>query len=229
MAARGPSAARASIVSHMPTAVSLTTTDLRAKLERRHSGEDGRTTIDRQRERHRNLDGDYDAANVVPGTANAAHTSTSSGSRGGCMALAPHLQMVVWPCKVQPHFPEKYDRSVNPSKFLQIYFTSILAVGGNEAVMANYFPVALTGTTRLWLMNLNPRVSVLLGRVVPSIYGQLQEHLRTARQRGRPPCRTSAPGGVTVILHPAVLSCLKHHSLYLQRFYCCRILTGRVR
>jgi hypothetical protein len=25
---------------------------------------------------------------------------------------------------------------------------------GNEAIMANYFPVALTGTARSWLMNL---------------------------------------------------------------------------
>jgi hypothetical protein len=50
--------------------------------------------------------------------------------------------------------PEKYDGSVNPAKFLQIYSTSILAAGGNEAIMANYFLVALTGTSRSWLMNL---------------------------------------------------------------------------
>jgi hypothetical protein len=34
---------------------------------------------------------------------------------------------------------------VNPAEFLQIYSTSILAAGGNEAIMANYFPIALTG------------------------------------------------------------------------------------
>jgi hypothetical protein len=50
--------------------------------------------------------------------------------------------------------PEKYDGMVNPVEFLQIYSTSILAAGGNEAIMANYFPVALTGMTRSWLMNL---------------------------------------------------------------------------
>jgi hypothetical protein len=43
---------------------------------------------------------------------------------------------------------------VNPTKFLHINSTSILAAGGNEAIMVNYFPVALTGTTRSWLMNL---------------------------------------------------------------------------
>jgi hypothetical protein len=62
--------------------------------------------------------------------------------------------MVVWPCKFRPHLPEKYNGSVNPTEFLQIYTTSILAARGNEVVMANYFSVALTSTARSWLMNL---------------------------------------------------------------------------
>jgi hypothetical protein len=70
------------------------------------------------------------------------------------MVLSPHLRMVVWPCKFRPHLPEKYDGTVNTAEFLHIYSTSILAAGGYEAVMANYFPVVLTGTTRSWLMNL---------------------------------------------------------------------------
>jgi hypothetical protein len=70
------------------------------------------------------------------------------------MALAPHLRMVVWPPKFQTHLPEKYDGTVNPTEFLQIYSTSILAIGGNEAIMANYFPITLTGMARSWLMNL---------------------------------------------------------------------------
>jgi hypothetical protein len=57
------------------------------------------------------------------------------------MALAPHLRMVVWPCTFWPHLLEKYGRTVNPTEFMQIYSTSILAAGGDEAVMANYFPV----------------------------------------------------------------------------------------
>jgi hypothetical protein len=59
------------------------------------------------------------------------------------MALAPHLHMVVWPRKFQPHLEEKCDGSVNPVEVLQIYSSTILTAGGNEAVMANYFPVAL--------------------------------------------------------------------------------------
>jgi hypothetical protein len=70
------------------------------------------------------------------------------------MVHAPHLCMVLWLRKFQPHLPEKYDESVNPAEFLQIYATSILVVGRNEAVMANYIPMAMTGTAWLWLMNL---------------------------------------------------------------------------
>jgi hypothetical protein len=70
------------------------------------------------------------------------------------MALAPHIRMVVWPRKFWPYLLEKYDGSINPVEFLQIYTTSILAAGGNEAIMTNYFPVALPGMTWSCLMNL---------------------------------------------------------------------------
>jgi hypothetical protein len=70
------------------------------------------------------------------------------------MALAPHLHTVVWPRKFQPHLPKKYHGTVNPADFLQIYSTSIFTAGGDETIMVNYFPVALTGMARSWLMNL---------------------------------------------------------------------------
>jgi hypothetical protein len=70
------------------------------------------------------------------------------------MALAPYPYMMVWSCKFQSHLPEKYDESVNPIEFLQIYSTSIRAAGGNETIMSNYFSVARIGTARSWLMNL---------------------------------------------------------------------------
>jgi hypothetical protein len=70
------------------------------------------------------------------------------------MVLAPHLRMVVWPHKFRPNLSEKYDETVNPTEFLQIYSTYILVAGGDEVIMANYFLVALTGMTRSWLMNL---------------------------------------------------------------------------
>jgi hypothetical protein len=49
---------------------------------------------------------------------------------------------------------ENYDRTSNPSEFLQVYVTAIMAAGGNTVVMATYFHVALSGPARTWLMNL---------------------------------------------------------------------------
>jgi hypothetical protein len=74
----------------------------------------------------------------------------------GCAALADHLRVATWPPKFRPHLSEKYDGTSNPSEFLQVYVTAITAAGGNTAVMASYFHVALTGPARTWLMNLTP-------------------------------------------------------------------------
>jgi hypothetical protein len=72
----------------------------------------------------------------------------------GCPALADHLRAASWPPKFRPHLPEKYDRTSNPSEFLQVYITAITAAGGNTTVMATYFHVALSGPARTWLMNI---------------------------------------------------------------------------
>jgi hypothetical protein len=74
----------------------------------------------------------------------------------GCAALADHLRAATWPSKFWPHLPEKYDGTSNPSEFLQVYVTAITAAGGDTAVMATYFHVALSRPARTWLMNLTP-------------------------------------------------------------------------
>jgi hypothetical protein len=122
-----------------------------ADHERHRMGEDGHITIARQRERCRNLKDDYGTTNAAP-AGHAAHSPSSLGTRGGCAVLAPHLRMVVWPPKFWAHLLEKCDGTINPTDFLHIYTTTILVAGGNEVIMANYFPVPLTGTTQLWLM-----------------------------------------------------------------------------
>ena len=74
----------------------------------------------------------------------------------GYAALEDHLRAATLPPKFRPHLPEKYDGTSNPSEFLQVYVTAITTAGGNTAVMASYFHVALTGPARTWLMNLTP-------------------------------------------------------------------------
>jgi hypothetical protein len=72
----------------------------------------------------------------------------------GCTALADHLRAATRPSKFRSHLPEKSDDTSNPSELLQVYVTAITAAGGDTAVMATYFHVALFGPARTWLMNL---------------------------------------------------------------------------
>ena len=99
-----------------------------------------------------------------------------------------------WPPKFRPHLPEKYDGTTNPSEFLQVYVTTITAAGGNGAVMASYFHVALTGPARTWLMNLTPgtiqyweELCAGLTANFASAYQQhgVEAHLHAVRQKPR--------------------------------------------
>jgi hypothetical protein len=66
------------------------------------------------------------------------------------------LQNARWPPKFRPSLTKKYDGGVNPSKSLQICTTIIEAAGGDDQVMASFFPMALRGQARGWLMNMLP-------------------------------------------------------------------------
>nr|ABA99479.1 retrotransposon protein, putative, unclassified [Oryza sativa Japonica Group] len=89
-----------------------------------------------------------------PGTGATPPLSPVGGV--GCRAFVASLRNVRWPPRFQPTITEKYDGSVNPAEFLQVYTTGIEAAGGDDRVMANFFPMALKGQARGWLMNLPP-------------------------------------------------------------------------
>jgi hypothetical protein len=110
---------------HRTPMASYATADLRAEINRRRGGEDGRVTIERRRERRQDIEGrnlEKDFNSHVPScrspSTREAYPPSSPGVTEGCMALAPHLRMVVWPRKFRPHLPEKYDGTVNPAEFL---------------------------------------------------------------------------------------------------------------
>jgi hypothetical protein len=135
-----------------PSVRGAQTNDLRAELNRRRMGEDARVSLERARERRQNIDGrnlDQDFAAVAPQTPTGTRSQTGVPLAGvGCAALADHLRAASWPPKFRLHLSEKYDGTSNPSEFLQVYVTAITAAGGNTAVMATYFHVALSGHAR---------------------------------------------------------------------------------
>jgi hypothetical protein len=134
------------------------TDDLRAELNHRRMGEDARISLERARERRQNIEGrnlDQDFAAATPQTPMGTRSQTGVPLAGvGCATLADHLRVASWPPKFRPHLLEKYDGTSNLSEFLQVYVTAITAAGGNTAVMATYFHVALSGPAWTWLMNL---------------------------------------------------------------------------
>jgi hypothetical protein len=123
--------------------------DLWAELNCRCAGEDARVSLDRARERRQDIEGrnlDLDFTTVAPQTPRGARIQAGVPLAGvGCAALADHLRVATWPSKFRPHLPEKYDGTSNPLEFLQVYVTTITAVGGDTAVTVTYFHVALSG------------------------------------------------------------------------------------
>ncbi|KAJ1294042.1 hypothetical protein BS78_01G115900 [Paspalum vaginatum] len=147
-----------------PSVRSAQTEDLRAELNRRRAGT--HTTVEQPRvqpnaAKGKNLDAAFAAAAPKP----PAYVQPPVGVQAppgvisagvGCAALADSLRSARWPQKFRPHLPKKYDGTTNPSEFLQVYVTAITAAGGDDAVMASYFHVALSGPARTWPMNLSP-------------------------------------------------------------------------
>ena len=50
--------------------------------------------------------------------------------------------------------PPRYDGAADPMAFLLAYEEPVLKAGGNDKVMANWLPMALTGAQRAWLLDL---------------------------------------------------------------------------
>jgi hypothetical protein len=187
-----------------PSVRGTQTNDLRAELNRRRAGEDARVSLERARERRQNFEGrddarvslerarerrqnierrnlDQDFAAVAPQTPMGTRSQAGVPLAGvGCAALADHIRAVSWPPKFRPHLPKKYDGTSNPSEFLQVYVTAITAAGGNTAVMATYFHIALSGPARTWLMNLAPGSvyswEELCARFVANFANAYQQH-----------------------------------------------------
>ena len=161
---------------------------------------------ERARERRQNVEGrnlDYDFAAVAPQTPTGARIQAGVPLAGvGCATLADHLRAATWPSKFRPHLPEKYDSTSNPSEFLQVYVTAIAAAGGDTAVMATYFHVALSGPAQTWLMNLTPGsiyfCEELCARFTANFASAYQQHgveahLHAVRQEPRETLRAFIP------------------------------------
>ena len=62
--------------------------------------------------------------------------------------MAPALWQVQWPRKFRPETPPRYDSVTDPMIFLLACEEAVLRAGGDDRVMANWLPMALTGVPR---------------------------------------------------------------------------------
>jgi hypothetical protein len=90
--------------------------------------EDRRVTIERRHRQQRRRASEVDARTAGTGAVDYG---------GGCLALRPSLRQVNWPSKFRPSIPVIYDGDTNPTSFLQIYSTTMVAAGADQRVMAN--------------------------------------------------------------------------------------------
>jgi hypothetical protein len=64
------------------------------------------------------------------------------------------MKRVCWPLNFKPSGIEKYDGSTNPAESLEVYMLTIKATGGDLHMMANYLPILVSSSARMWLMGL---------------------------------------------------------------------------
>jgi hypothetical protein len=197
--------------------------DLWVELNRRRADEDARISLERVRERRQNVEGrnlDYDFAAVAPQTPTGARIQVGVPLASiDCAALVDHLLAATWPSKFRPHLPMKYDGTSNPSEFLQVYVTAITTAGGDTAVMATYFHVALSGPAQTWLMNLTPRIDLLLGRALRAVHNELHQRLSAVWRGGSPPCSEAGARGNSLGLHLLLHQGTRDYTPYLRCFH----------
>jgi hypothetical protein len=127
-----------------PSVRGAQTNDLQAELDCRRVGEDAQVSLERARECRQNIgcrNLDQDFAAVALQTPMGTRSQMGVPLAGvGCATLADHLRTESWPPKFRPHLPEKYDRTSNPSEFLQVYVTAITtATTGIRKIPVGHF------------------------------------------------------------------------------------------
>ena len=82
----------------------------------------------------------------------SASPAPAAGASTGARGLRA-LQRVRWPDKLKPTTPARYGGATEPPTFLLASEQALLEAGGDDKVMANWLPMALTGAPRTWLLH----------------------------------------------------------------------------
>jgi hypothetical protein len=70
--------------------------------------------------------------------------------------LTPQLQVSPWPANFRAGTYPKYNGSTDPAQYIMSYQVAIASSGGDEAIMAKSFIIALEGSALTWYTRLPP-------------------------------------------------------------------------
>jgi hypothetical protein len=73
--------------------------------------------------------------------------------------LAPHLQVSPWPANFKAGTYPKYNGSTDPAQYIMSYQVAVASSGGDDAMMAKSFIIALEGPALTWYTRL-PSLSI---------------------------------------------------------------------
>jgi hypothetical protein len=97
---------------------------------------------------------DYDYYGPYYDQPHQKHSPEGGCNAGAVKAFSHDLKGVRWHLSFKPSGIKKYDESTNPAVWLEVYQLATTAVGGDSYIMANYLPVCLSSSTRMWLLGL---------------------------------------------------------------------------
>jgi hypothetical protein len=188
-----------------PSVRGAQTNDLWAELNRRRMGEDAWVSLERARERRQNIEGrnlDRDFAAEAPQTPVGARSQTGVPLAGmGCAALADHLRATSWPPKFRPHLPEKIRRNIKPVRVPAGVRYRHHGSRWKHHCDGNILSCGLVRTYPDLAHEPHPGISLLLGRTLCAVHGELRQCLPTARCGGPPPCSKAGARGNTPEVH----------------------------
>jgi hypothetical protein len=92
-------------------------------------------------EQERHNERDYDMYDPYCGQPAWHHSPMRTQDSGGINSFSHDLRKVICPLNFKLSVINKYDRSTNPTKCLEVYQLAIEVVNGDSYVMANYLPI----------------------------------------------------------------------------------------
>jgi hypothetical protein len=213
-----------------PSVRGAQTDDLRAEHNRRRAGEDARVSLEKARERRRNIEGrnvDQDFTVVAPQTPAGARIQAGVPLVDvGCATLADHLRAANLATQVLAAPAGKVRRYDQPIGILAGVRHRHYGSGWRHRRNGNIFSCCLIWPCPDLAHESYPRINIFLGRALRAVRSELRQCLSAAWHGGSPPCSEAGAWGNSPDLHLSLHQSTRDYTPYLRRFHHHRLPPG---